>query len=127
MSTTPRTDAMFHSYVSDPHNDGGYVLQLNKEETEELFRRIGSFERELRNELTALRKELAEVTAAFQQECDHEWENVDDSFSHDRGTEIIHYRRCLKCGKHAEPDDGPGPDDEPPQWVHDEYKENHLR
>lgn len=46
-SETPRTDRMFETYVSDPKNNGDYVLNLNKEETEELFRRIGTLEREL--------------------------------------------------------------------------------
>ena len=44
------------------------------------------------------------------QPCDHEWEEVDDSFDHEYGTEQIHFRRCVKCGEETEVDrhdDGP--------------------
>lgn len=29
--------------------------------------------------------------------CDHNWELVDDSFSHELGAEVIRYYRCTKC------------------------------
>lgn len=29
--------------------------------------------------------------------CDHNWKTVDDSFSHEFGTEIIVFERCEKC------------------------------
>lgn len=29
--------------------------------------------------------------------CDHDWKRVDDSFSHEFGTEIIVFERCQKC------------------------------
>ena len=29
--------------------------------------------------------------------CDHDWEEVDDSFDHEFGTEQIHFHRCSKC------------------------------
>jgi hypothetical protein len=29
--------------------------------------------------------------------CDHEWEVIDDSFSHEYGTEIIVFEQCAKC------------------------------
>ena len=35
-------------------------------------------------------------------DCEHDWENCDDSFSHEFGTEIIRYRQCPKCGKHED-------------------------
>lgn len=41
--------------------------------------------------------------------CDHDWEEVDDSFDHEYGTEQIHYRRCLKCGLEAEAERDSGP------------------
>jgi NADH dehydrogenase/NADH:ubiquinone oxidoreductase subunit G len=31
-------------------------------------------------------------------ECDHEWEFVDDSFSHEFGTEVCGHWECLLCG-----------------------------
>ena len=34
--------------------------------------------------------------------CDHEWETQDDSFSHEFGTEIIVYDRCVLCGAEKE-------------------------
>lgn len=82
----------------------------------ELQRRIGelnSIRVRVVDERDALRKEIAEVTAAFQKECDHDFEKVDDSFSHEFGTEVIRYLRCEKCGKVADWDDvpdGPEPD-----------------
>lgn len=39
-----------------------------------------------------------------EQPCDHEWEDVDDSFDHEFGTEQIHFRRCAKCGEESECD-----------------------
>lgn len=36
---------------------------------------------------------------------DHEWEKVDDSFSHEFGTEIIIYQRCVKCGAERDLED----------------------
>jgi hypothetical protein len=29
--------------------------------------------------------------------CDHDWKFVDDSFSHEFGTEQVHYFRCELC------------------------------
>lgn len=34
--------------------------------------------------------------------CDHEWETQNDSFSHEFGTEIIVYDRCVLCGAEKE-------------------------
>jgi hypothetical protein len=31
------------------------------------------------------------------EECDHDWEVVDDSFSHEFGTQVVVYQRCLIC------------------------------
>lgn len=33
-----------------------------------------------------------------QQDCDHEWKEVDASFDHEFGTEQLFYRECEKCG-----------------------------
>jgi transcriptional regulator NrdR family protein len=41
----------------------------------------------------------ATATAEDPADCAHDWENCDDSFSHEFGTEIIRYRQCPKCGK----------------------------
>lgn len=30
-------------------------------------------------------------------QCDHEWEYQDDSFSHEFGTEFIFYWKCKHC------------------------------
>lgn len=40
-------------------------------------------------------------------ECDHDWQFIDDSFSHEYGTEIVVYWQCSKCDKtkNVEPDD----------------------
>ena len=40
-------------------------------------------------------------------ECDHEWEFQDDSFSHEYGTEQVHYWRCELCEatRNVEPGD----------------------
>lgn len=59
----------------------------------------------LRAETAAIRKELTEVTEAFQRECDHDWETVDGRFDSDRGVGGSVYRQCEKCGKIAEADD----------------------
>lgn len=32
------------------------------------------------------------------EECDHDWKFVDDSFSHEFGTEQIHFKECQICG-----------------------------
>lgn len=34
--------------------------------------------------------------------CDHEYEEVDDSFSHEFGTHTVVYNRCAACGETAE-------------------------
>lgn len=34
-----------------------------------------------------------------QEECDHEWKEIDASFDHEFGTEQVFYRECQKCGK----------------------------
>lgn len=34
--------------------------------------------------------------------CDHDWETIDDSFSHEFGTEIIVYSRCKKCDEETQ-------------------------
>ena len=31
--------------------------------------------------------------------CDHEWEFIDESFSHEFGTEVLHSWECQKCGE----------------------------
>lgn len=31
------------------------------------------------------------------EECDHDWEYQDDSFSHEFGTEFIFYWKCKHC------------------------------
>ena len=36
------------------------------------------------------------------EECDHEWNMVDDSFDHEYGTERIVFERCEKCDKERE-------------------------
>lgn len=41
------------------------------------------------------------------EECDHDWETVDDSFDHEFGTETILYRKCSKCDKESEFDYDP--------------------
>jgi len=41
---------------------------------------------------------LAEMT----EECDHEWEVVDDSFDHEFGCEKIVFERCLVCDAERE-------------------------
>lgn len=33
-----------------------------------------------------------------QENCDHDWEVIDDSFDHEFGTEICICVRCDKCG-----------------------------
>lgn len=43
---------------------------------------------------------LAEMT----EECDHEWEVIDDSFDHALGCEQIVFQRCAVCGKEREYD-----------------------
>lgn len=37
-----------------------------------------------------------------QEECDHEWKEVDASFDHEFGTEQVFYRECQKCGLQGE-------------------------
>ncbi len=32
------------------------------------------------------------------EDCDHEFEFVDESFDHEFGTEVVHYMQCQKCG-----------------------------
>lgn len=63
-----------------------------------------AFARALEIENQALQRENAKLLADLQAACDHEWEPVDDSFSHEFGTEIIRYMLCEKCGltKHWE-------------------------
>lgn len=43
--------------------------------------------------------------------CDHEWTHVDASFSHEFGTEQIHFWECEKCGETT--DENPHGDDAP--------------
>lgn len=45
------------------------------------------------------------------EECDHEWEIIDESFAHEFGTEICVSRFCLKCDK-SEPYESPCFDDD---------------
>ncbi len=33
------------------------------------------------------------------QECDHDWEVIDDSFDHEYGTQTVIYERCKLCEK----------------------------
>lgn len=84
---TPRTDGMFRSYVSDPKNDGTYVLQLDAQETAELFRRIGAIEsalaastqrvKELEATIEVLRRHFSQLIGygrgdlGHQQMCDY--------------------------------------------------------
>ncbi len=42
--------------------------------------------------------------------CDHCWEHVDASFSHEFGTRVIRYDECSKCGVRREADDEVEPD-----------------
>lgn len=44
---------------------------------------------------------LAEMT----EECDHEWETVDDSFDHEYGCEQIVFQRCAVCDEEREYDE----------------------
>ena len=37
--------------------------------------------------------------AAITEECDHEWEVIDESFDHEMGCEQIIYLQCSVCGK----------------------------
>lgn len=53
---------------------------------------------EVEGRCAGLAKERDEVTAAFQKECDHEWQHEDDSFDHEFGTEQLHSSVCEKCG-----------------------------
>lgn len=48
--------------------------------------------------------ELERAAAPAPEECDHDYELVDDSFDHEFGTEQIVYRRCKTCGHEAEAD-----------------------
>ena len=35
----------------------------------------------------------------WQEPCDHEWKTIDESFSHEFGTEMIFREECQKCGE----------------------------
>lgn len=37
-------------------------------------------------------------------ECDHDWEVIDDSFDHEFGREVIVFERCQKCDAEREYD-----------------------
>ena len=37
--------------------------------------------------------------------CEHEWEFMDDSFSHEFGTKVIHYYQCKLCGDTCDVDE----------------------
>jgi predicted butyrate kinase (DUF1464 family) len=54
MSTNPRSTALFCEFVSDPTNDGTYILNLNAEETKFFFEKIHQIERDLINANAAL-------------------------------------------------------------------------
>lgn len=46
------------------------------------------------------------------EQCDHDWETVDDSFTHEFGTEVIVYQKCTICGLEEECEaDDPEPDE----------------
>lgn len=102
MSDTPRTNAA--TQCCNTHPD--YVH--------------AEFARTLERELANTQKELESVRLEFQAACDHDWEKVDASFSHEFGTEVIHYQQCEKCGKRAEWDDIEHDDSDPPERDDDE-------
>jgi hypothetical protein len=37
------------------------------------------------------------MTDPVTEECDHDWEEVDESFDHEFGCEQVYYRRCKIC------------------------------
>ncbi len=45
------------------------------------------------------------------EECDHDYEEIDDSFDHEFGTERIYYRRCKICDATTECEDFGDPDE----------------
>lgn len=102
MSTTPRTDANCFSATTERPSSGDFELEVV----------YADFARGLERDAALLRKELETLTTDFQAVCPHEdWEKVDNSFSHEFGTQVIRFEQCTVCGKHRDWDDeGPEPD-----------------
>lgn len=49
-----------------------------------------------------LERERDAKIAMVRGRCDHDFEEVDDSFSHEFGTHVDIYNRCLICGETSE-------------------------
>jgi hypothetical protein len=97
-------------------------LKLEAQDRIEVLDRDRRLTTQSRDALLVISKQAQDrATAAealikeIQSTCEHKWEKVDASFSHEFGTEVIRYMQCEKCGKHAEGDDVDDGPDEPPE------------
>lgn len=48
-------------------------------------------------EISCITLGIEQYTKINKEPCNHDWETIDDSFSHEFGTEIIIYSRCKNC------------------------------
>lgn len=55
--------------------------------------------------MTCGRTDHTRFASAPAEPCDHDWEHVDESFSHEFGTEQVYFKRCRLCDATVD-DDG---------------------